>query len=104
MFKKTKIDTPWCLFHPVPSLGELDMTDPQTFLWCPTKSFRERMGYVRVEAASPPAPAAAPPPAAESSEVRGLEGRVGGVVAVFVCILFDVFGVFFGKVVDGIIF
>lgn len=24
------------------------MTDPQTFLWSPTTSFRQRMGYVRV--------------------------------------------------------
>ena len=30
------------------STTELDMTDPQTFLWSPTKSFRERLGLVRV--------------------------------------------------------
>ncbi|CAK8997499.1 unnamed protein product [Durusdinium trenchii] len=30
------------------STSELDMTDPQTFLWSPTTSFRQRMGYVRV--------------------------------------------------------
>ena len=28
------------------SSSELDMTDPQTFLWSPTKSFRERLGLV----------------------------------------------------------
>ena len=30
------------------STSELDMTDVQTFLWSPTKSFRERLGLVRV--------------------------------------------------------
>ena len=31
------------------STSELDMSDMETFLWSPTKSFRERLGLVRVE-------------------------------------------------------
>ena len=38
------------------SSSELDMTDVQTFLWSPTKSFRERLGLVRVALSQEKAP------------------------------------------------
>eukprot|EP00913_Durusdinium_trenchii_P002432 g2247.t1 len=35
------------------STSNLDMTDPQTFLWSPTTSFRQRMGYPRAQEEDP---------------------------------------------------